>query len=69
MRNLNLNELNEVQGRGIGFLWAFRAGELFADLFAMYEVSQKIELNPSNYGAVNASGYNAMGDYSGRCTR
>jgi hypothetical protein len=35
----------------------------------MYEVSQKIELNPSNYGAVNASGYNAMGDYSGMCTR
>jgi len=42
MRNLNLNELNEVQGRGIGFLWAFRAGELFADLFAMYEVSHSI---------------------------
>jgi hypothetical protein len=40
-------------------------GELIADLYTLYEASQQIELEPSSYGAVDASGYNAMGDYSG----
>jgi hypothetical protein len=44
-------------------------GELLADLYTLYEASQKIEFEPSSYGAVDASGYNAMGDYSGMCTR
>jgi len=44
-------------------------GELLADFFTLYKASQKIEISPSSYGAVDASGYNAMGDYSGMCTR
>jgi len=68
MRSLNIDELSEVQGGGISVKWAFRMGELFADLYTLYEASQKIELEPSSYGAVDASGYNAIGDYSGMCT-
>ena len=69
MRYLNIEELNEVQGGGIAVKWAFRMGELLADLYTLYEASQKIEFEPSSYGAVDASGYNAMGDHSGMCTR
>jgi len=69
MRSLNIDELSEVQGGGISVKWAFRMGELLADFFTLYEASQKIEISPSSYGAVDASGYNAMGDYSGMCTR
>ena len=70
MRNLNFDELNAVQGSGIGAKWAFRAGELIADLYTLYEASQKIELAPSSYGSVDAGGYNPMGDYANAmCTR
>jgi len=69
MRSLNIKELNEVQGSIIAARWANKLGESIANMYTLYEASQKIELEPSSYGAVDASGYNAMGDYSGMCTR
>jgi hypothetical protein len=38
-------------------------------MYNFYTASQKADLDPSSYGAVDASGYNAMGDYSGMCPR
>jgi hypothetical protein len=69
MRNLNIDELNEVQGGSMIARWAYKLGESIANMYTLYEASQKIEFEPSSYGAVDASGYNAMGDYSGMCTR
>jgi len=69
MRTLNIDELNEVQGGGIAAKWAYRLGEALVDMYNFYTASQKADLDPSSYGAVDASGYNAMGDYSGMCTR
>ncbi|MEN9899016.1 MAG: hypothetical protein RLZZ152_60 [Pseudomonadota bacterium] len=69
MRSLNIEELNEVQGGGISFKWAYKLGEAIANMYTLYDAAQKIEFEPSSYGAVDASGYNAMGDYSGMCTR
>ena len=69
MRSLNIEELNEVQGSFIVARWAYKLGEAIANMYTLYEASQKIELEPSIYGAVDASGYNAMGDYSSMCTR
>ena len=69
MRSLNIDELSEVQGGGISVKWAYKLGEAIANMYTLYEASQKIELEPSSYGAVDASGYNAMGDYSGMCPR
>lgn len=65
MRSLNIQELNEVQGGGISVKWAYKLGDALSNMYMLYEASQKIELEPSSYGAVDASGYNAMGDYSG----
>jgi hypothetical protein len=69
MRSLDIEELNKVQGSFIAARWAYKLGEAIANMYTLYEASQKIELEPSSYGAVDASGYNAMGDYSGMCTR
>ena len=49
--------------------WAYKLGEALANRYTLFEASQKIELEPSSYGAVDPRGYNAMGDYSGMCTR
>jgi hypothetical protein len=69
MRSLNIEELHKVQGSIIAARWAYKLGEAIANMYTLYQASQKIEFEPSSYGAVNASGYNAMGDYSGMCTR
>ncbi|MEY4125013.1 MAG: hypothetical protein RL770_1594 [Pseudomonadota bacterium] len=61
MRSLNIDELNEVQGGGISFKWAYKLGEAIANMYTLYDAAQKIEFEPSSYGAVDASGYNAMG--------
>jgi hypothetical protein len=66
MRSLNIDELNEVQGGGISVKWAYKLGEAISNMYTLYEASQKIEFDTSCYGAVDASRYNAMGDYSGR---
>jgi hypothetical protein len=70
MRNLNLNEVDEVGGGGISFQWAIRLGGIISDGVTLYEAGSKIELEPSSYGSVDAGGYNPMGDYTnGICAR
>jgi hypothetical protein len=70
MRNLNIDELNEVQGGGIALKWAIKIGELLSNGYTLFEASSKIEFDPSSYGAADANGYNPMGDYtSGICAR
>jgi hypothetical protein len=70
MKSLNMNELTEVQGGGLSFRWAVKAGELLVDAFNMYEISQKVDLEPGNYGPADSNGYNAMGDFTnGTCTK
>lgn len=70
MRSLNMNELNEVQGGGIGTTWAIRAISALSDLATLVELGSKVEFDPSSYGSVDAGGYNPMGDYTnGICLR
>ncbi|MEI7975012.1 MAG: hypothetical protein WCH92_03450 [Betaproteobacteria bacterium] len=70
MRSLNINELSEVQGGGIAFRWAVRAGELIADAFTLFEAAQKVDYDPASYGRADSGGYNPMGDYTnGICVR
>ncbi|MEY3078704.1 MAG: hypothetical protein RI892_1762 [Pseudomonadota bacterium] len=69
MRTLNIDELNEVQGSGIAGKWAYRLGEALVNMYNFYSASQKADLDPSSYGSVDASGYNAMGASSVMCTR
>jgi hypothetical protein len=70
MRNLSIEELNEVQGGGMVTTWAIRAIGALADLVTLVEVGMKVEFDSSSYGAANAGGYNPMGDYTnGICLR
>jgi len=70
MRNLNMNELEEVGGGSISFKWAIRLGEIISDGITLYEADSKIEFEPSSYGPVDAGGINPMGDYTnGICLR
>ena len=70
MRNLNMNELEEVGGGGISFKWAIRLGEIISDGITLYEAGSKIEFEPSSYGPVDSGGINPMGDYTnGICLR
>jgi bacteriocin-like protein len=70
MKSLNIDELNQVQGGGIVTTWAIRAVGALADLVTLVEVGIKVEFDPSSYGAVDAGGYNPMGDYTnGICLR
>jgi hypothetical protein len=70
MRDLNIAELNEVQGGGIVAKWAFKAGEAFANMYAVYEAAGLFDFNLSSYGAADANGYNPLGDFSNNmCAR
>ena len=64
MRNLNIGELNEVQGGGIAIKWAYKLGELLANGLTLYEASKKLEIDPAHLGYVDADCFNAMGDYT-----
>jgi hypothetical protein len=70
MRDLNIEELNEVQGGGIVAKWAFKAGEAFANMYAVYEAAGLFDFSFPSHGAADASGYNPMGDFSNNmCAR
>ena len=64
MRTLNMEEFEQVEGGGIVARWAFKMGEAFANMYAVYEASRLYEIDASMYGPVDAGGYNPMGDYS-----
>jgi hypothetical protein len=64
MRNLNLNELDVVQGGGIALKWAFKMGEAFVNGYTIFEASSKLSFDFSNYGGASAGGFNPMGDFS-----
>ena len=70
MRNLEINELNEVQGGGLATKWAIKLGELISTGLTFIDATSRIDFDPSNYGAVDAGGINVMGDYTnGICLR
>jgi hypothetical protein len=70
MRNLNMYELDQVQGGGIVTTWVIRAIGALSDLATLVELGSKVEFDRSSYGPVDAGGINVMGDYtSGICAR
>ena len=64
MRNLNLIELNEVEGGAMVLKWAFRMGEAITDVYTMYQATSDFGLDTPGYGRPSYSGFNAMGDYT-----
>jgi hypothetical protein len=64
MRNLNLIELNEVEGGAMALRWAFRLGEVMTDVYSMYQATSDFRFDTSGYGRPSGSGFNAMGDFS-----
>lgn len=64
MRNLNLNELDVVQGGGIALKWAFKLGEAFVNGYTIFDASSKLSFDFSSYGGASAGGFNPMGDFS-----
>ena len=70
MRNLNIEELNEVQGGGIAARWAFKLGEAIANMFAAYEAAGSFDIGTSSRVSPDPIGYNPMGDFSSNmCAR
>jgi hypothetical protein len=70
MRNLNIEELNEVQGGGIAARWAFKLGEAIANMFAAYEAAGFFDIDTSSRVSPDPIGYNPMGDFSSNmCAR
>ena len=70
MRNLNKEELNEVQGGGIAARWAFKLGEAIANMFAAYEAAGFFDIDTSSRVSPDPIGYNPMGDFSSNmCAR
>jgi hypothetical protein len=64
MRNLNLIELNEVEGGAMALRWAFRMGEVFSEAYTFYQATSEFRFDTSGYGRPSGSGFNAMGDFS-----
>jgi hypothetical protein len=64
MRNLNIEELNEVQGGAMSTRWAFRMGDAIANMYTVYEAAGLFNFNFSSYGSASGGSYNAMGDFS-----
>ena len=64
MRDLNLTELNEVEGGAMALRWAFRLGEIISDGYTIYQAASNFSFDTSGYGRPSGSGFNAMGDFS-----
>lgn len=64
MRNLNLSELDAVQGGGIALKWAYKLGEAIVNGYTIFEVSSNLNFDFSSYGGASAGGFNPMGDFS-----
>jgi hypothetical protein len=64
MRNLNIEELNEVQGGAMSTRWAFRMGDAIANMYTVYEAAGLFNFSFASYGSVSGGSYNAMGDFS-----
>jgi hypothetical protein len=66
MRTLNIDELNDIQGGRLVKQWAQKLGELIAETYKSIQAAKETETetDTSNYGPVDASGYNPMGDFS-----
>ncbi len=64
MRTLNIDELNDIQGGRLVKQWAQKLGELIAETYKASQAAKETETDTSNYGPVDASGYNPMGDFS-----
>jgi hypothetical protein len=64
MRNLNLIELDGVQGGGVALKWAIKLGETIANGYTLFDASSKLSFDFSNYGGASGGGYNPMGDFS-----
>jgi hypothetical protein len=64
MRTLNIDELNDIKGGRLVKQWAQKLGELIAETYKSSQAAKETETDTSNYGPVDASGYNTMGDFS-----
>ena len=70
MRNLNIEELNQVEGGGIVARWAFKMGEAIANMYAVYEAAGLFDIDTSSRDTPDPTGYNPMGDFSSNmCAR
>ena len=58
MRTLN------IQGGRLVKQWAQKLGELIAETYKASQAAKETETDTSNYGPVDASGYNPMGDFN-----
>ncbi len=64
MRDLNISELDAVQGGGIALKWAYKMGEAIVNGYTIFEASSNLSFDFSNYGGASAGGFNPMGDFS-----
>ena len=65
MRNLEIDELNEVQGGGIATRWAIKAIASIADVLTLMDVAMRVDYRAmGSSGNVDDLGINAMGDYT-----
>jgi bacteriocin-like protein len=71
MRNLSINELNEVQGGRMTVSLGVTIIGLISDAYTLVEAALKVDYQGMvNDSTVDYGGYNAMGDYTnGICTR
>ena len=70
MRNLNIEELGQVEGGTIAYRWAVKLGEAIANMYAVYEAAGLLDIDTSSREKPDPNAYNPMGDFSGNmCTR
>jgi hypothetical protein len=71
MRNLNIDELNEVQGGKLSAGMAVSIINFFSDVYTLTEAAMKVDYASMASGtSVDYGGFNPLGDYTnGICAR